>query len=223
MQSFLFKADKLRDVLKRALKERIEGQKYDPVKGSQAGAMSVVCCPVRPVLPILTLLICCALQQAKQLADDIREWVKALGFERHKLVIQVLLHAESATRLGTGASLVYHSDCRGLGNYPGGFMLWQTVVYWALMQVTLGQKCGQAQRSAARCLWDPKTDGAVSEFCENESLFCICQVMASLEGWAKYCLHLVWPANALWPHQLFSGALPSCLLACLQVYCLYFQ
>ena len=31
-----------------------------------------------------------ALQQAKQLADDIREWVKALGFERHKLVIQVL-------------------------------------------------------------------------------------------------------------------------------------
>ena len=29
------------------------------------------------------------MQHAKQLADDIREWVKALGFERHKLVIQV--------------------------------------------------------------------------------------------------------------------------------------
>lgn len=42
-QSFLFKADKLREVLKRALKERIEGQKYDPVKGSQASTDSMLC------------------------------------------------------------------------------------------------------------------------------------------------------------------------------------
>lgn len=29
-----------------------------------------------------------ALQQAKQMAEDLREWVKALGFGRHKLIIQ---------------------------------------------------------------------------------------------------------------------------------------
>ncbi len=28
-------------------------------------------------------------QQAKQLADDVRERVKALGFDRHKLVVMV--------------------------------------------------------------------------------------------------------------------------------------
>jgi hypothetical protein len=32
--------------------------------------------------------VICA-QHAKQLADDLRERVKALGFERHKLIIQV--------------------------------------------------------------------------------------------------------------------------------------
>ena len=36
-QSFIFHPQKVRDVLQRALKERIEGQKYDPVKGSQVG------------------------------------------------------------------------------------------------------------------------------------------------------------------------------------------
>ena len=43
-------------------------------------------------------------------------------------------------------------------------------------QVTIGQKCGQAQRSRSWCLWDARTDGAVSECYENESMFCICQV-----------------------------------------------
>ena len=31
----------------------------------------------------------CCLQYAKQLADDLREKVKALGYDRHKLVVQV--------------------------------------------------------------------------------------------------------------------------------------
>ena len=37
-QSLIFKPTKVKEVLTRALKERIEGQKYDPVKGSQASA-----------------------------------------------------------------------------------------------------------------------------------------------------------------------------------------
>ena len=32
----------------------------------------------------------CALQYAKQLADDLREKIKALGYDRHKLVVQVM-------------------------------------------------------------------------------------------------------------------------------------
>lgn len=31
------------------------------------------------------------MQQAKQLAEDLREQIKALGFDRHKLIIQVLV------------------------------------------------------------------------------------------------------------------------------------
>jgi hypothetical protein len=46
-------------------------------------------------------------QTAKQLADDLRERVKALGYERYKLIIQV----------------------------------------------TVGQKTGQAMRIQSRCLW----------------------------------------------------------------------
>ncbi|CAL8467995.1 g7533 [Coccomyxa elongata] len=89
------------------MKERMHGHVYDPVKGSQ---------------------------QAKQLAEDLREQIKGLGFDRHKLIIQV----------------------------------------------TVGQKAGQAQNVASRCLWDPRTDGAVSEEYANESLYCLCQV---------YCLY----------------------------------
>ncbi|EIE20796.1 flagellar outer dynein arm light chain 2 [Coccomyxa subellipsoidea C-169] len=106
-ETFVFKPQKVKEVLKRAIKEKMEGQAYDPVKGSQ---------------------------QAKQLAEVLREHVKALGFDRHKLIIQV----------------------------------------------TLGQKAGQAQNVASRCLWDPHTDGAVSEEYQNESLYCLCQV---------YCLY----------------------------------
>ncbi|CAK0782866.1 hypothetical protein CVIRNUC_006061 [Coccomyxa viridis] len=43
-------------------------------------------------------------------------------------------------------------------------------------KVTIGQKTGQAQRSVSRFLWDVHTDGAASEYYENESLFCVCQV-----------------------------------------------
>ncbi|MEW5299747.1 MAG: hypothetical protein WDW38_003137 [Sanguina aurantia] len=98
-----FERHKVQAVLKAVLKERLQNQKYDPVKGAQT---------------------------AKQLADDLREKVKALGYDRYKLAIQV----------------------------------------------TVGQKIGQAMRIVTRCLWDTQTDNFASEYFENESLTCICQV-----------------------------------------------
>ena len=83
----------------------MEKQKYDPVKAAQI---------------------------AKQLADDLKERVKALGYDRYKLVVQV----------------------------------------------TIGQKIGQAMRIVSRCLWDSTIDNFVSEYFENESLCCVCQVYA---------------------------------------------
>lgn len=62
-----FQHHKVLQVVRDLLKERMEGQKYDPVKGAQT---------------------------AKQLADDLREKIKALGYERYKLVVQVTLGQE---------------------------------------------------------------------------------------------------------------------------------
>ncbi|KAK9864763.1 hypothetical protein WJX84_003169 [Apatococcus fuscideae] len=99
----VFKKYKVQALLKQTLKERMEAQQYDPVKGAQ---------------------------QAKQLADDLRERVKALGYDRYKLVVQV----------------------------------------------TFGQKAGQAMRIVSRCLWDASCDNFASEVYENDSLYCVCQV-----------------------------------------------
>jgi hypothetical protein len=98
-----FQRHKVQTMLKQVLKDKMEKQKYDPVKGAQI---------------------------AKQLADDLRERVKMLGYERYKLVVQV----------------------------------------------TIGQKTGQAMRIVSRCLWDTTTDNFASEYFENESLYCVCQV-----------------------------------------------
>ncbi|KAI3425839.1 hypothetical protein D9Q98_007813 [Chlorella vulgaris] len=59
-----FRAQKVSALLKGMLKDRLQGQSYDPVRGSQ---------------------------MSKQLADDIRERVKAMGFDRHKLVVHVTI------------------------------------------------------------------------------------------------------------------------------------
>jgi len=98
-----FQRHKVQEVLKTVLKEKMETQKYDPVKGAQI---------------------------AKQLADDLREKVKLLGYNRYKLVVQV----------------------------------------------TVGQKTGQAMRIVARCLWDTANDSFASEYFENESMYCVCQI-----------------------------------------------
>ena len=44
------------------------------------------------------------------------------------------------------------------------------------LQVTLGQKKGQAMRVVSRCLWDTHSDSSASELYENETLYCVCQV-----------------------------------------------
>jgi hypothetical protein len=98
-----FQRHKVQAILKSVLKERMEKQQYDPVKAAQI---------------------------SKHIAEDLREKVKALGYDRYKLVIQV----------------------------------------------TLGQKKGQAMRIVSRCLWDTSTDSFASEYFENESLYCVCQV-----------------------------------------------
>lgn len=98
-----FSKGKVTALLKQMLHDRMANQKYDPVKGAQI---------------------------AKQLADDVREKVKALGYDRYKLVVQV----------------------------------------------TLGQKTGQAMRIVSRCLWDTTTDSFATETFENESLYCVAQV-----------------------------------------------
>lgn len=100
-----FRRHKVESTLRQVMKERMENQQYDPVKGAQI---------------------------AKQLADDLRERIKGLGYDRYKLVIQV----------------------------------------------TLGQKIGQAMRIVSRCLWDSSADSFASEVYENESLYCVCQVFA---------------------------------------------
>jgi hypothetical protein len=99
-----FQQHRVQALIRSVLRERMEAAtKYDPVKAAQI---------------------------SKHIAEDLREKVKALGYERYKLVIQV----------------------------------------------TLGQKKGQAMRIASRCLWDTATDNFASEEYANESLFCVCQV-----------------------------------------------
>lgn len=100
-----FRVGEVQAVLRAVLRERMERQAYDPVKAAHI---------------------------TKHIAEDLREKVKALGCERHKLIIQV----------------------------------------------TLGQKTGQAMRLASRCLWDTTTDGFATESYENETLYCVCQVFA---------------------------------------------
>lgn len=41
----------------------------------------------------------------------------------------------------------------------------------------LGQKIGQAIKVASRCLWDVRTDVSASVNHENETMYCVCQVI----------------------------------------------
>eukprot|EP00793_Prasinoderma_coloniale_P005118 PRCOL_00000879-RA len=48
--------------------------------------------------------------------------------------------------------------------------------YKLIVQVTVGQKVGQAMRIASRCLWDTNTDNCASDYYENETTYCVCMV-----------------------------------------------
>ena len=48
--------------------------------------------------------------------------------------------------------------------------------YKLVVQVTVGEKTGQAIRLASRCLWDTATDNFASDFYENSSVFCVAMV-----------------------------------------------
>lgn len=48
--------------------------------------------------------------------------------------------------------------------------------YKLVVQVTVGEKTGQALRLASRCLWDTATDNFASDFYENSSVFCVAMV-----------------------------------------------
>ena len=45
--------------------------------------------------------------------------------------------------------------------------------YKLVVQVTVGEKTGQALRLASRCLWDTATDNFAPDFYENSSVFCV--------------------------------------------------
>jgi hypothetical protein len=150
-----FQRHKVQDILKGVVSEHMANQQYDPRQAAQT---------------------------AKQIAESLREKVKALGYDRYKLVIQV----------------------------------------------TLGQKKGQAMRIVSRCLWDTETDSYASEYFENDSLYCVCQV--SPKGLLGHGGLLHWgdstPAFRLLVGSCTTeGMHTTCTrtLLCMQVYGLYYE
>lgn len=50
--------------------------------------------------------------------------------------------------------------------------------YKYVVQVVIGEQRGEGFRMCCRCLWDSDTDGYVSDFFSNDTLFCTCLVLA---------------------------------------------
>ena len=48
--------------------------------------------------------------------------------------------------------------------------------YKLVVQVTVGEKTGQALRLASRCLWDTSTDNYASTRYQNQSLWCCAMI-----------------------------------------------
>lgn len=106
-------------------------------------------------------------QTAKALANELRDRIQALGYARHKLIVQVGrgMLLQVATSIPT--SCWQHMPLKGRACTPGGLRL----------QVTVCQQMGQAMRAASRCLWDPANDGSAWHHFQNDTLTCICQVL----------------------------------------------
>ncbi|PRW57837.1 tctex1 domain-containing 2 [Chlorella sorokiniana] len=81
-----FRQQQAQRVLRELLAERLAGVAYDPVRMSQL---------------------------TKQLADDIRERVKALGLERHKLVVHVLCGERKGQALHSSSRCLWDTASDG--------------------------------------------------------------------------------------------------------------
>ena len=106
-------------------------------------------------------------QTAKALAGELRDRIQALGYLRHKLIIQVL-HTQAMqcapTWLPCGFTRVWSTATTTVTNC------------WHTLQVTVCQDTGQAMRVASRCLWDPANDGSAWHHLRTDTLTCVCQV-----------------------------------------------
>ena len=93
-----------------------------------------------------------------------------------------------------------------------------------ILQVTLGQKKGQAMRVVSRCLWDTHSDASASELYENETLYCVCQVspQACIVDPCIHCVSSMHVSATYAPASVFQA---NCNIVpgCLQVYGLYYE
>lgn len=119
---------------------------------------------------LLQRWVSCAAQTAKALAGDIRERVKALGFARHKLIVEVKramhsLHTCKLSCCGTKGCKARTRESRLKMSCQG-----------SSTQVTLSQQVWHTMRSVSRALWDTDSDGSASASFQNDSLICVGQV-----------------------------------------------
>ncbi|GAB4823417.1 hypothetical protein N2152v2_010463 [Parachlorella kessleri] len=79
----------IQQIMKTMLAERLKGLSYDPVKASQL---------------------------VKQLADDIREKVKGLGYERYKLVVQCELGEKKGQAVNIVSRCLWDTNTDGFAS-----------------------------------------------------------------------------------------------------------
>lgn len=79
----VFKASKVKEVIRGLLNERLKDQTYDPVTGTKT---------------------------AKALAADLRDRVKALGFSRHKTIVQVSLSQQTGQTFKSVSRCLWDND-----------------------------------------------------------------------------------------------------------------
>lgn len=109
-------------------------------------------------------------QTAKALADELRDRIQALGYLRHKLIIQV-------PRVRARQCASTWRSCNFASVWCSALMM--AVNYRHMPQVTVCQDTGQALRLASRCLWDPANDGSAWHHFRTDTLTCVCQVFGS--------------------------------------------
>lgn len=105
------------------------------------------------------------LQTAKQLADDLRERVKLLGYERYKFIIQVAVGQK------TGQAMRIVSRCLWVSRWAENGMCELTAyIAWLLRWLI----CSPPPHTMD--VQDAQADDSASAYYENETLYCVCQV-----------------------------------------------